>query len=207
MNGCWPLTVVGSWTTYLKGLTPISVQASQCLAIWPESTYLRHQYHGKIAIHNTHTHSLPCGPPTGHTVVCIVLWAIQHQTVRCGAIIIQIWQWMEYKTRTTRTSALWGYPPTPQYYPYYWFILDPKSKQDVKFTNLKNLPKTSIVWILNKSATHLLKLLDKICKYEMDPTSIVEYTERTRFRPQTDRRTNWQSETSISPFNFVEAGV
>ena len=89
--------------------------------------------------HSQHTHSLPCGPPTGHTVVCIVLWAIQHQTVRCGAIIIQIWQWMEYKTRTTRTSALWGYPPTPQYYPYYWFILDPKSKQDVKFTNLKNL--------------------------------------------------------------------
>ena len=38
-------------------------------------------------------------------------------------------------------SAFWGYPPPPHYYPYYWFILDPKSKQDkVKLTNLKNLP-------------------------------------------------------------------
>ena len=37
-------------------------------------------------------------------------------------------------------------------------------------------------------AVHLLKLLDKMCKYEMDPTSIVEDTEQTRFCPQTDRR-------------------
>ena len=35
--------------------------------------------------------------------------------------------------------------------------------------------------------THDLKLLDKMCKYEMDPTSIVEDTERTRFCPQTDK--------------------
>ena len=39
--------------------------------------------------------------------------------------------------------------------------------------------------------THLLKLLVKMCKYEMDPTSIVEDTERTRFCPQTDRWTRW----------------
>ena len=40
----------------------------------------------------------------------------------------------------------------------------------------------------------------------MDLTSIVEDTERTRFFPQTDRRMDWQGETSIPPFNYVEAG-
>ena len=43
----------------------------------------------------------------------------------------------------------------------------------------------------------------------MDPTSIVEDTERTRFCPQTDRRTDGrtdgQSDTRIPLFNFVEA--
>ena len=43
-------------------------------------------------------------------------------------------------------------------------------------------------WILKQTlqATHFLKLLDKMCKYEMDPTSIVEDTEQTRFCPQMD---------------------
>ena len=44
-----------------------------------------------------------------------------------------------------------------------------------------------------------------MCKYEMDPTSIVEDTERTPFCPQTDRRADGRAETSIPPFNFVEA--
>ena len=56
-----------------------------------------------------------------------------------------------------------------------------------------------------------MKLRDKMCKYEMDPMSIVEETEGTRFCPQMDRRTDGetdrQGETSITPFNFVEAGV
>ena len=56
-----------------------------------------------------------------------------------------------------------------------------------------------------------------MCKYEMDPTSIVENTERTRFCPQMDRRTDRQMERQtdgqtdkVKPvyplFNFVEAG-
>ena len=45
-----------------------------------------------------------------------------------------------------------------------------------------------------------MKLLDKMCKYEMDPMSIVEDTERTWFCPQTDGRTDGQGETSIPPF-------
>ena len=89
------------------------------------------------------------------------------------------------RTRTTRTLKITP-PPPPHDYPYYWVILDPKSKEDkVKVTNFKNLPK-------------LLKLLDKMYKYEMDPKSIVEDTERTRFCPQTDRQTRWNQYTPLS---------
>ena len=35
-----------------------------------------------------------------------------------------------------------------------------------------------------------MKLVDKMCKYEMDPASIVEDTERTWFCPQTDKPTD-----------------
>ena len=91
------------------------------------------------------------------------------------------------RTRTTRTPAFWGYPPPPHDYPYHWVMLDPKSKE-VKISNF---------WILKRAlhVTHLPKLLDKTCKYEMDPISIVEDTERTRFCPQTDRRTRWYQYT------------
>ena len=110
-------------------------------------------------------------------------------------------------TRTTRTPAFWGYPPPPHDYPHHWVILDPKSKEDkVKVTNLKNSPKFQISKILKQAlhGTHLLKLLHKMCKYEMDPMSILEDTERTRFCPQTDRRTRWYQYTPT--FIFVEAG-
>ena len=87
-------------------------------------------------------------------------------------------------TRTTRTPAFWGYSPPPHDYPYYWIIMDPKLKEDkVKVINLKNLLKFQ----QTVHATHLLKLLDKMCKYEMDPVCIVEDTERTQFCPQTDK--------------------
>ena len=59
-------------------------------------------------------------------------------------------------------------------------------------------------------ATHRRKLLNKICKYEIDPAIIVEVSERTRFCPRTDRRagrrTNGWRETNMPPSNFVEAG-
>ena len=79
----------------------------------------------------------------------------------------------------------------PHDYPYYWVILHLKSKEDkVKLTNLKNSPQFYV--------THQLKLLDNVCKYEMDLTSIVEYTKWTRFCPQTDRRTRWNQYTPFS---------
>ena len=39
-----------------------------------------------------------------------------------------------------------------------------------------------------------------MCKYEMDPVSIVEDTERTQFCPQMERQR--QGETSIPPFQL-----
>ena len=57
-------------------------------------------------------------------------------------------------TRTTRTPAFWGYPSRPHDYPFYWVILDPKSKEDkVKITNLKNSPKFHIFEYWNKHYT------------------------------------------------------
>ena len=113
----------------------------------------------------------------------------------------------------TRTPTFWGYPhppppqtnPTPHPHPptphptpphprlmithiieSYW-IPSQKTKSKLQIwricQNFKFLNQTLYV-------THLLKLLHKMCKYEMDPTSIVEDTERTRFCPQTDRQTD-----------------
>ena len=45
-------------------------------------------------------------------------------------------------------------PPPPHDYPYYWFISDPKSKQDkVKVTNLKNSSKIQILEFCKKIHT------------------------------------------------------
>ena len=47
--------------------------------------------------------------------------------------------------------------------------------------------------------THLLKLVDKMCKYEIDLTRTVGATERTRdggrMDGQTDGRTEWNQDT------------
>ena len=50
-----------------------------------------------------------------------------------------------------------------------------------------------------QQVTHLLKLVDKMSKYEVEPASIVEHTEHT----QKDRQTRWNQYTH---FTFVEAG-
>ena len=111
--------------------------------------------------------------------------------------------------------------------PYYWavhigfqahtieqFRLDSKpillssswQSQGYKF---KGFSKTSNFLILKKNTLHKtrpLKLLDKVCKYKMDPASIVEDTKRTRFCPQTDRRTGVQGETSVHPSTSLSEG-
>ena len=59
--------------------------------------------------------------------------------------------------------------------------------------------------------SHLLKLLDKVQKYWMDLANIVEDTEWTRFRPQTDGRwtDRWTDMVKplYPPFKFAEAGA
>ena len=100
------------------------------------------------------------------------------------------------KTRTTRTPAFWGYPPLPHDYPYYWPVhIGFKTRQSQSYKS-KEFAKTSNFKILKKNwhATHLLKLHNKMCKYEIDLASIVEDIERTRFCPQTDRRTDRQTD-------------
>ena len=59
-------------------------------------------------------------------------------------------------------------------------------------------------------ATHLLKLLDKMYKYEMDPARTIGATEQTRDAGRmdgwTDRQMDGQSETNIPPNNLVVRG-
>ena len=49
-------------------------------------------------------------------------------------------------------------------------------------------------------------MVDKMCKIEIDPASILEDTEQTWFHPQTDRPTD-----KVKPvypiFNFVEGDI
>ena len=109
------------------------------------------------------------------------------------------------QTRTTRTPAFWGYPSATSWLPILLSHIGSQVKRRQSQTyKFKEFAKISNVWILKQPlhATHLLKLLDKMCKYEMDPMSIVEDTERTRFCPQTDK-----VKPVYLPFNFVEAGV
>ena len=95
--------------------------------------------------------------------------------------------WSQLKTRTTRIRAFWGYPPPPHYYPYYWPVhigSQVKTRQSPSY-KLNEFAKTSNFLSLKKTlcTTHLLGLLDKMCKFEMDPVSIVEDTDWTRFCP------------------------
>ena len=89
------------------------------------------------------------------------------------------------------------------------FTSDPKSKQDkVNVTNSKKkIAKTWNLEILqeNLTMTHLLKLIDKMCKYKMDPTKTVGATEWTRDAGWTDgrTRTDWNQYTPPTPNNFV----
>ena len=87
-----------------------------------------------------------------------------------------------------------------------------KTTQSQSYKLEKNA-KTSNFIILQAAlqATHLLILLDKMYKYEMDPTRTVEATDRTRDAGRTrDVRTDGQaggrSETNIPPNNFVVRG-
>ena len=80
--------------------------------------------------------------------------------------------------------------------------------QSYKFWKIAKIPNFEILQE-TLHTTHLLKLLYKMHKYEMDPTRTVEATERTldagrtRDGRGTDGRMDGRSETNIPPNNFV----
>ena len=80
-----------------------------------------------------------------------------------------------------------------------------KTKSKLQF--LKKIAKNSNFKILQETlhAAHLLKLLNKMCKYEKDPTRTVGATERTRDVGRTDRQMDGVK--PIYPNNFVVWGV
>ena len=69
------------------------------------------------------------------------------------------------------------------------------SKQDkVKATNFEKLPKIRFWNFARNFTRHLLKLLNKMYKYEMDPTRTVGATERTRDVGRADGQTDrWKN--------------
>ena len=103
-------------------------------------------------------------------------------------------------TRTTRTPAFWGYPPPSHDYPFYWVILDPKSKEDkVKVTNLKNLSK---FWS-KRYMRHTFCLI-RCANMKWIRRVLLKIQ---RGHDSVHRRTGVQGETSIPPFNLIEAEV
>ena len=89
-----------------------------------------------------------------------------------------------------------------------WKVLKTKLEQLERLrseTNFKKCKKNEFK-ILQETlhATHRLKLLDKMYKYEMDPTKTVGATERTRGAGQTDGQTDGRTEwNQYTPNNFV----
>ena len=104
-------------------------------------------------------------------------------------------------------ACFWGYPPPPPPPPPHTHTHTHTSllpillshigshvkRRQSQITIFKNLPKFPI-FICETNFT------------EMNPSSINGDTEQTVFCPQTDRWSDGQGETSIPPFNFVEAG-
>ena len=122
---------------------------------------------------------------------------------------------LRWNTITIRTPAFWGYP-TPAALWLHKLLIHIGSKQDkVKATGLKNLPKVQIFEFRKKTlqATHLLQLVDKMCRYKMDIRRVLLKIQSRhssidrRTDGQVDRWTDCrQGETSITPINFVEVG-
>ena len=98
------------------------------------------------------------------------------------------------------------YPRPPLDYPYYWVILDPKSKEDkVKVTNLKNSPKFQFFQFRNKHHTqHTLSSSLIRC-------ANMKWMQQVLFKIQSghDSVHRWrdgQGETSIHPFQLRWSG-
>ena len=112
-------------------------------------------------------------------------------------------------TRKTRTPAFWDTPCRPMItHTSDSHQIPSKSKTKLKLQILKKCQKFKF-WNLARNftryTTHLLKLLNKMCKYQMDPIRTVGATERTRDAGQTDGQTDGVKPI-YPPNNFI-AGV
>ena len=65
-----------------------------------------------------------------------------------------------------------------------------------------------LIFFIQKTqhATHILKLVDKICKYEMNLASIVEDTEQTQFGLQRDDLASIAEDTERTQFGLQRDG-
>ena len=95
----------------------------------------------------------------------------------CNYIHIKLWDVITHclLVYETRRPVFWDTPTAT------WFHIrsQGKTRQSQSYKFKKKLPK---IQILQKTlhATHLLKWLDKMYKYEMDPTRTVGATEQTQ---------------------------
>ena len=95
-------------------------------------------------------------------------------------------------TRTTRTPAFWDTPTTSWLHTLVIHIRSQVKTRQSQSYKFYKIAQNSNFEILQNTlhTTHLLKLLDKMCKYEMDPTRTVGATEQTRDAGRTDGRTD-----------------
>ena len=95
-------------------------------------------------------------------------------------------------TRTTRMPTFWDTPTAPWLHILVIRIRSQVKTRQSQSYKFKRIAKNSNFGILQETlhVTHLIKLLDKMYKYEMDPTRSVGATERTRDVGQTDGRTD-----------------
>ena len=93
-------------------------------------------------------------------------------------------------------------PPPPHDYPILVIHIrsEVKTRQSYKF---KKMPKIQQeIWQETLHTTHFLNLLNKMYKYDKDPTRTAGTTEGTL----DDRRTDWWSETNIPPTTSLCGG-
>ena len=111
--------------------------------------------------------------------------------------------WLE-QTRTTRTPAFWDTSRRPMItHTSDSHQIPSQNNTKSKLHSLKSA-KNSNFEILQETlhVTHLLKLLDKMYKYEMDPTRTVGATEQTLHAGWTDGQMDGRSETNIPPYQL-----
>ena len=111
-------------------------------------------------------------------------------------LMAKLLEWEPELTRTTRTPAFWDTPDAP------WLpilVIAISSHVKIRLSQIYKfwkLPKIQIMKFCKKNlhATHFLKLLDKMYKYEMDPTRTVGATERTRDAGRMDGQTDGRTD-------------